>query len=230
MSERVVVIISALAFINLTAINILSWVKVKQHPAYFWLGCMFFATSMAITNNLHIFINHGNIWFYHFALFVNLAWGAYLTEFINSLRNKSEKRIRVDWRLFIPAFLYFPFIILCVVEPHWGVDSITLAKSGQMTIFGMFYNLIICFYTIGSNVFLLVREYRDVQSNESDKPKQILERKEILWIMLVLQLMAFLPFIFRFDLEYIISYMPVFGQIFSLHIFPPIKSDFINCE
>lgn len=219
MSERVVVIISVLAFINLTAINILSWIKMKQHPAYFWLGCMFFATSMAITNNLHIFINHGNVWFYHFALFVNLTWGAYLTQFINSLRNKSEKRIRVNWRLFIPASLYFPFIFLCLVDPQWGVDSITLAKSGEMTIFGMLYNLIICFYSVGSNVFLLVREYRDIQSNESDKPKQILERKEILWIMLVLQLMAFLPFIFKFDLEYIISYMPVFGQIFFLYIF-----------
>ena len=100
-----------------------------QHPAYFWLGCMFFATSMAITNNLHIFINHGNILFYHFALFVNLAWGAYLTLFINSLINKSEKKNHVDWKLFIPALLYFPFIILCLVDPQWGVDSITLAKQ-----------------------------------------------------------------------------------------------------
>lgn len=219
MNERVVVIISVLAFINLTAINVLSWMKVKLHPAYFWLGCMFFATSMAITNNLHIFINHGNIWFYHFALFVNLAWGAYLIQFINSLRNSSEKRIQVNWKLFIPAFLYLPFVILCVLEPHWGVDSITLAKSGQMTIFGMLYNLIICFYTIGANLYLLVREYRGVKSDELVKSKQILERKEILWIMLFLQSMAFLPFIFKFDLEYIISYMPFFGQVFFLYIF-----------
>jgi len=43
--------------------------------------------------------------------------------------------------------------------------------------------------------------------------------KEVLWIMLALQLLAFIPFIFKFDIEYIILYMPVFGQIFFLYIF-----------
>jgi len=42
---------------------------------------------------------------------------------------------------------------------------------------------------------------------------------ELLRVMLLLQILAFAPFIFRFNLEYIILYMPVFGQAFFLYIF-----------
>lgn len=37
--------------------------------------------------------------------------------------------------------------------------------------------------------------------------------------MLILQLMAFVPFVFKLDLKYVISYLPVFGQTFFLYIF-----------
>ncbi len=218
MNEKIVVLISGSAIFDLSLLAILSWFKSKQRPSNFWLGWMFFAAAAAILDNVFIYIGKGSIILYHLGLVLNVVWGGYLISFTNSLRNSYRKTITFDWRLFIPAYLYFPFFILTIIEPLWGNKTIQMAETGQMTIFGMFYNAIICLYTILSNVFLLRQEYsKKIRFNTTKLQKTRI--KEILWVMLVLQLMAFVPFMFKFDVRYIILYMPIFGQIFFLYVF-----------
>lgn len=218
MPDKLVLIISAIAIFDLSLIGILSWIKSKKTPYYFWLGWMFIATAIAILDNTHIFVGKGTIILYHIALFLNLAWGAYLISFVQCLRHPNDISIKINWKLFIPAFLYFPFFILTLVQPQWADDTIRLAEVGKLTPFGMYYNFSICTYSIFSNAFLLWQEYSRRKKLEISKIQHKLI-KEVLWIMLVLQLLAFIPFIFKFDIEYIILYMPVFGQIFFLYIF-----------
>lgn len=218
MPNKLVLIISAIAIFDLSLIGILSWIKSKKTPYYFWLGWMFIATAIAILDNTHIFVGKGTIILYHIALFFNLAWGAYLISFVKCLRHPNNSSIKINWTLFIPAFLYFPFFILTLIQPHWANDTIRLAEEGKMTPFGVYYNLSICVYTIFSNAFLLWQEYyRDMKLEISNFQHKLI--KEVLWTMLVLQLFAFVPFIFKFDIKYVILYMPVFGQIFFLYIF-----------
>ena len=218
MNDKIVVLISGSAIFDLSLLAILCWIKSKNRPSNFWLGCMFFATAAAILDNLFIFIGRGSIILYHLGLALNVVWGGYLISFTNSLRNSYRKTIKFDWRLFIPAYLYFPFLILTIIEPLWGTKTIQMAEAGQMTVFGVFYNAIICLYTILSNVFLLSQEYsKNIRFNTTKLQKTRI--KEILWVMLVLQLIAFVPFMFKFDITYIILYMPVFGQIFFLYVF-----------
>ncbi|MDD4971830.1 MAG: helix-turn-helix domain-containing protein [Paludibacter sp.] len=211
MNENLVVIISATAIFNLTLITILSWIKATKQPSYLWLGFMFFAACIAILDNISIFTGNGNILLYHSAMLLNISWGAYLILFTNSLRTSKTNNSKYIWVYFIPSFLYLPFIVLCIVSPIWSENTIHLAQQGKMTIIGMLCNMTICLYTVAANIYLIRKEYRIKDSNS--------KIKELLWVMLSLQLLAFIPFIFRFDLEYIILYMPVFGQIFFLYIF-----------
>ncbi|HLP03926.1 MAG TPA: helix-turn-helix domain-containing protein [Paludibacter sp.] len=217
MSESIVLVISFSAVLNLAILSLLSWLKSKGKPGNFWLGCMFFAASMAILDNSLIYIGKGMVSLYHVALMLNLGWGAYLVAFARSLRNPAEKAIRYNWKLFIPVYLYLPFFILTLVEPHWRTDTITLAKAGKMTLFGTAYNLLICGYSILSNTALLWQEHKPKPKPGELSPKS--KTKEVLWVMLVLQLLAFVPFILKLDISYILLYMPVFGQVFFLYIF-----------
>lgn len=232
MPEKIVLIISAIAIFDLSLIGILSWMKSKKTPYYFWLGWMLIATAIAILDNTYIFVGKGTIILYHIALFLNLAWGAYLISFIQCLRNPNDIVVKINWILFIPSFLYFPFLFLTLVQPQWANETISLAEAGKLTPFGMYYNFSICSYSIFSNAFLLWQEYSRHKKLEISRTQHELI-KEVLWIMLALQLLAFIPFIFKFDIEYIILYMPVFGQIFFLYIF--IRMTFFpnspfNCE
>ena len=88
----------------------------------------------------------------------------------------------------------------------------------KMTPFGGFYNFIICGYTILSNIILIGQEYLNKDLYMASR-KQRSRIREILWIMLTLQLIAFIPFMMKFDIEYIILYMPIFGQIFFIYVF-----------
>lgn len=218
MSDKLVIIISGSAVFDLILISILSWYKSKNKPANFWLGWMFFATATAILDNTHIFVGKGTIILYHIAIITNLAWGGYLIAFTKSLRNPEQKKLTFNWKLFIPAYLYLPFFVLTIIQPHWAKNTLTLAESGGMTPFGIYYNFSICVYTIFSNIVLLWQEYskRFKFDIASLRHKRI---KEILWFMLALQLLAFIPFMFKFNVNYIILYMPIFGQIFFLYIF-----------
>jgi AraC-like DNA-binding protein len=219
MLERITVILSALGTINLLLLSVISWVKSRKMSAYFWLGWIFFPVSLAIANNVSIFLGHGNIVFYHISLLFNVSWGGYLYFFIKSLQNPEERSVFFDWRFLIPSLLYVPYIILTIVEPAWGFDTIKKAETGQMNVFGMFYNFVICLYAISINIILLLGEYRRKPIAIESIKKALSERKEMLWVMLVLQLMAFVPFLLKLNLNYIILYMPVFGQIFFMYMF-----------
>ena len=218
MNERFVLIISASAIFNLSLIAILSWFKSKNKPAYFWLGWMFFASAMAILDNTLILDGEGSILFYHLGLFLNLSWGGYIISFTNGLRHSNRQVVVFDWRLFIPSFLYFPFLFLCLYQPHWATDTIKLAEAGKMTIFGKIYNIIICVYSVASNAVLYLQQITKKRKLKLSKA-QNLKIKEFLLVMLILQVMAFLPFVLKFNLNYILLYMPVFGQLFFLYIF-----------
>lgn len=177
---------------------------------------MFFAASAAILNNTHIFVNKGSIFLYHLGLISNLSFGGLIISIVNSHLHPNCKKIHLDWKLFIPSFLYLPFIALCIIEPHWSTDTITLSEAGKMSLFATLYNLIIVFYSIGANVYLLWK-CRNIQSAfESGYIKKI---NEFLWMLLVLQLVAFVPFILKLDITYIILYMPIIGQLFFIYIF-----------
>ena len=218
MNEKIVLIIAASAILNLTLLTIFSWAKSKNKPSNFWLGCMFFATSAAILDNTFIFANQGNIFLYHLGLTANLSFGALMISIVNSFLHPERKIIHFNWKLFIPTYLYLPFLVLCIVQPHWSTDTIRVSEAGEMTIFGMLYNLIIVGYSIGANVYLLVKHRRTKRKPDSDlnRTKRI---NEFLWIMLILQLFAFVPFLLKMDIHYVILYMPIFGQIFFIYVF-----------
>ena len=218
MSQNIVLIISLLAIFNLSLIGIISWIKSKKNAYYFWLGCMFIATVFAIVDNTLILSGNGSIVIYHIGLSTNLAWGAYLISFVQCLRQPKNNCLKFNWKLYIPVYLYLPFFILTLFQPQWATETIKLAEKGQMTPFGIFYNFSICLYSIGTNAYLLWEEYFKKSKFDISK-KQSSRIKEILWCMLILQLMAFIPFFLELNLHYILLYMPFFGQIFFIYIF-----------
>jgi len=178
---------------------------------------LIFSAMVAMLNNLHIFLGYGNIWFHHFSMLMNLSYGAYLILFIRNHTLKPSIRHTKNLILFTPSFLYIPFVVLCLIEPKWATDTIELAYKGEMTIFGAFYNLLIVFYSVIPNIWLLVKEIRTkkIEIELSNRKQRI----EMLGVMLALQLMAFVPFILKLDVTYLITYMPVFGQLYFLYLF-----------
>ncbi len=222
MGERVVSIISSVAIINLLLTAVVCWFKSKHQRFYFWLGWLIFSAALAMLNNLHIFLGYGHIWFYHLALGTNLSFGAYLILFIGRHKMSPPLSRFKKIALFAPSILYVPFIIYCWVEPQWAIDTINLAREGKMTIFSTFYNLTIVFYSVGTNIYLLVGEWVAADNGINKHAQK--RRREILAVMLVLQLMAFVPFVLKADLKYIILYMPVFGQLYYLYLFVRIWS------
>ena len=217
MSERVVSIISSIAIINLLVTTLICWFRSKEHRFYFWLGLLIFSSAVAMLNNLHIFLGYGNIWFHHLSMLFNLSYGAYLILFIRNHTKKPSTKFYQNLLLFLPSYLYIPFILLCILAPKWGIDTIKLATEGKMTLYGLIYNLVIVIYSVGTNIWLFIREIRSrkVELELSSR----MQRIEILGVMLVLQLMAFIPFALKFDISYIIVYMPIFGQLYFLYLF-----------
>lgn len=218
MNEKLVLIISASAILNLSLIAILSWVRSKNNPANFWLGWMFFAIGIAILDNTFIFAGRGSIFLYHLGEFSNLSFGGLMITFADNFVYNNRKAIKFNWKLFIPTFTYLPFILLCFIQPHWAIDTIRASETDKMTIFGTIYNLIICGYSIGANVFLLWK-YNQNRLEPETKNKRIKLINEFLWIMMILQSMAFIPFILKLDIDYIILYMPIMGQMFFVYVF-----------
>jgi YesN/AraC family two-component response regulator len=109
--------------------------------------------------------------------------------------------------------------VLTIIDPWWAADSISKAQDNQLNYFTLLYNLIICLYAIVINIILLIGEYREKPSAIKEMNKAKSERKEMLAIMLILLLCAFVPFLINAEIEYIILYMPVFGQIFFIYMF-----------
>ncbi len=211
-------VISLLAIVNLSIMTVFCWLKAGRQHAFLWFGFMFFATAMAILNNTTIYTGHGNIIIYHISLFLNVSWGGYMILFVNDLR-RSARKTKFKYTYFIPSYIYTLFIIYTLIQPKAGEEILNLAQQAQMNLFSIIFNVVIVFYTIVSNIVLLIREYLPAHAIHNEKPVKLKERKEILWVMLVLQLMAFTPLILALNLEYIILYMPVFGQIFFIYIF-----------
>lgn len=217
MSEKTVIIVSSIAIINLLITTSICWFKSRKVRFYFWLGCLIFAATFAMINNLHIFMGYGNIWVYHVSLLLNVSYGGFLILFVHYHRQqKAILKFNPIW-LFTPSILYVPFIIICIINPEWADRTILFSETGKMTIFGTIYNLIIVFYSIGSNILLLLSEIRITKLNQL----KIIEnpRAEMLAVMLGLQLCAFVPFILAFDIRYVMLYMPVFGQLFYMYLF-----------
>lgn len=217
MGERAVSIISSIAIINLLVTTLICWFRSKDNRFYFWLGWLIFSAAVAMLNNLHIFLGYGSIWFHHLSMLLNLSYGAYLILFIRNHIKRPSNRFSQNLILFLPSYLYIPFIILCLILPKWGIDTIQLAEEGKLTIFGILFNLIIVTNSIGTNAWLLVREIRN-KKLELELSNRI-QRIEMLGVMLILQLMAFVPFVLKLDVSYIIVYMPIFGQLYFLYLF-----------
>jgi AraC-like DNA-binding protein len=218
MNDKLILIISASAVLNLSLITILSWVKSKDKPANFWLGWMFFASCVAILDNTFIFADRGTILLYHLGLFSNLSFGGLLITFVDSFLHYDRKTIKFNWLLFIPTFTYVPFIILCFIQPYWATETIRASETGKMTIFATIYNLIICGYSIGANVYLLWK-HNQIRMKPATKNKRTLLLNEFLWTIMILQSMAFIPFILKLNIDYIILYMPIMGQLFFVYVF-----------
>lgn len=219
MEGNIVVIVSFLAVFNLVLLSVISWFRSIKNPAYFWLGWIFFPPALAMLNNVLIFQDSGNILLHHLSQLLNVSWGACLYLFIRNLRNPEQRKINFDWRLFFPSLLYIPYIILTIVDPYWANDTIKKAEDNEQNYFTLFYNLVICLYAIIINIILLIGEYREKPSAIKEMNKAKSERKEMLAIMLILLLCAFVPFLINAEIEYIILYMPVFGQIFFIYMF-----------
>jgi AraC-like DNA-binding protein len=217
MGERAVSIISSIAIINLLVTTLVCWLKSKSQRFYFWLGWLILASVLAMLNNLHIYLGYGNIWFYHLTLLLNVSYGAYLILFIRNHRYTPKQNFRQNLILFLPSVLYLPFLILTLLKPEWAVKTIDYSEEGKMTIFGMLYNFIIIIYSVGSNIWLLINELRRKKLEINNSAR--MQRVEILAVMAVLQLFAFVPFALKLDISYIILYMPIFGQIYFLYLF-----------
>lgn len=219
MEGNIVVIVSFLAVFNLLLLSVISWFRSVKNSAYFWLGWIFFPPAVAMLNNVLIYQDAGNILLHHISQLLNVSWGAYLYLFIQNLRNPEQRKINFDWRLFFPSLLYIPYIVLTIVDPYWANDTIKKAEDNDQNYFTLIYNLIICLYAIVINIILLTGEFREKPSTINEMNKAKSERKEMLTIMLILLLCAFVPFLINAEIEYIILYMPVFGQIFFIYMF-----------
>lgn len=229
MNHTLIIFISVLAVFNLLLMSVYSWSKHLKSPAYFWLGFMFFSVAIAILNNITIYTNNENIWLYHLSIFVNLSWGTYMVQFIRSI-SIHPPRLHLNKGQIFAALFYLPFFIYMLIRPDAGKEILALAQKGMMNYFSLIFNIFIITYSIGANIWLLTGEYKI--RNKNCEPAAVHKtRKEMLWLMFSLQLMAFFPFILKLDLIYIISYMPVFGQIFYIYIFFKInKSDFLSLQ
>ncbi len=78
--------------------------------------------------------------------------------------------------------------------------------------------LVIVIYSIGGNIWLLNKEIKEYKISQNNITKSRF-RKEMLTVMLILQLGAFVPYLLRLDAMYVIMYMPIFGQLFFIYIF-----------
>jgi AraC-like DNA-binding protein len=166
-----------------------------------------------------MYLHSGNFFFHSFAILINIPWGAFLFLLIKRLKYPEKNNSRFEWHLFIPAFLYLPVIAVGILNPEFRQKIVYDAEYNVYNTITFIYNLVICFYSILVNLILLISEIKDKSPENPDFKKALKERKEMLTIMLILQLAAFLPFIFKADISYIILYMPVFGQIFFIYMF-----------
>lgn len=225
MSEKLLLIISSVATFSMLLISIISFRKAKEEIAFLWFGLLFFSPVISFLSNLLIYLKQGNILLFHAAMLLNLSWGGYLILSIKNLGNR-QKRYFNKW-LFLPSAAYLPFIFYSVLNPQYIHEIISLNLNGNSFLISSFYNFLMVAYSLLSNLILLIRVIRKVKIIPGYKVQ-----REILTIMLLLQLLAFIPFTLHLDILYLILYLPVFCQIFFLYIFfrllPDMASRFFN--
>lgn len=219
MSQSLVIIISALSIFNMLMLTVISWVKSVKIPSFFWLGWVFFPPAIAIINNLMIYLHHGNFIVFGLSMFLNVSWGSFFYLYIYRLRHPEKINRKFSLKLFIPSLVYFPVIIYGLINPDFRIKMVEDAENNLFNIVTFSFNMIICFYAIIISIIELIREFKLRKPEITELRKAGNERKEMLIIMLILLLAAFLPYILKADTSYLILYMPVFGQLFFIYMF-----------
>lgn len=212
MGERTILLVSAIAAFSFTLLSVLSFMKASGNRVFLWLGLLFFAPLLAFISNVLIFFNQGNVWLYHVALLFNLSWGGYLYLIMANLGKKHKKQVNI--LLFLPSMLYVPFLIYSLFDSELVTEIVSNNPHGPSALITGLYNYLIILYSLGVNLILLV-----VVFNSTRKLPANALKREILSIMLTLQLFAFVPYLLKMDIIYIIMYMPVFGQLFFIYLF-----------
>lgn len=218
MNPTVVIILSVTAVINLTALTLFCWFKIRTHTAYFWLGALLGASTLAIISNLLIYLDRESTWLYQLSMIVNLSWGAFLIGFFRHLTAPKPVKKTLKIGYFTPSLVYVIFLLASLYHSFRHQHTLTLASTGYMTTAATLFNYSICLYAIGANSILLVKTYRNPWT-KGVEPSCCLEARQVLWPMLILQLGAFVPYMAKMDISYIIMYMPVFGQLYFLSLF-----------
>ncbi|MBK7215267.1 MAG: helix-turn-helix domain-containing protein [Bacteroidales bacterium] len=221
MDENLVLIISSLAAFSYTLISTLSFRKAKKDIVFLWLGLLFFSPFISFASNLLLYLKQGSSVMFHLSMIFNLSWGGYLVLFINSLGHKQKKTFNI-W-LFIPTMLYIPFLVYSIFDPQYVNEFVAVTMKGTSLIIYSVYNAILVGYSIVANIVLMILEIRKMKLSAVHKL-----RAELLIVSLILQLLAFLPYILRLDTIYLIMYMPVYGLIFFLYIFFRLSSSKAN--
>lgn len=219
MSYNFLLLISLLATINLLTYSVFSWLRIKKDPAFFWFGLSMFAASIAIANNSLIIAGEGNAFLYHISIFVNLSYGAYLILFFRKIDSKKRFRKKLNLLYFLPSSLYLIFVVKVIADHGLMAETMLLAHEGKLTFYGVVYDTIIVLYSIGANLYLLLKEILERKNIAVEKRKLHFVKIEMLSLMLLLQTGAFVPYLLKLDLNYIMLYMPVFGQLYFLYCF-----------
>jgi AraC-like DNA-binding protein len=186
--------------------------KAHRNQLFLWLGLLFFSPLLSFVSNVLIYFNQGNAWFFHVSMLFNLSWGGYLIMIMNHLGKKYS--MKVNPLLFLPSYVYVPFILFSLFNAKPIEEIITNNIRDLSVVISIVYNVMIIGYSLTVNVVLLLKEIKLV------KPKQESRLKiELLSIMLALQLFAFVPYLLKMDIIYVILYMPVFGQLYFIYLF-----------
>jgi AraC-like DNA-binding protein len=212
MGEKAILIVSSIAAFSYTMLSILCFMKAGRNRIFLWLGLLFFSPLLAFISNLLVYFHQGSEWMFHISTFFNLSFGGYLVLIMKNLGKRHQNKINPF--LFLPSLLYVPFIIFSFFNPEPIEEIVSYRTHGFSLAISSVYNYLIIAYSLTVNVILLLKEIRLV------KPKQESRLKiELLTIMLALQLFAFIPYLLKMDIIYIILYMPVFGQLFFIYLF-----------
>jgi AraC-like DNA-binding protein len=212
MNEKLVLIITSVAAFSLILTSILSFRKAKENVGYFWLGMLFLSIVIAFVSNLLIFLKSGSVLLYHLSVILNLSWGAYLILMFTNLRNGQKRFFK--WWLFLPSVAYLPFMFYSFVDPRY-VNKIVSGQYQSISFaISSFYGFTIVAYSILANILVMIREIKERHLSPQHKI-----RAEIIVVVLALQLLAFVPYILKLDIVYVIMYMPVFGLVFFLYSF-----------
>lgn len=214
----IVIAISVLAIVNFLVVSLVCWFRNMHGHASQWLGLMMFVVVLAMLSNVLIYMGFDCKWAYNVSIFANVSFGGMLIEFFSILRFEPIRGLKKQLILFLPSLLYSPLLIYALFDSSWIEQLFDDIRAGNTNMINAVSNMVICLYSIGANLWLIRREIK-TQKLPTDTLLQLHKiRLELLTVMLVLQLFAFLPFILKLDIVYVILYMPIFGQLFYFYM------------